>query len=400
MNIAEEIHALLADDIRGSELLRGIVDIIRPPRAKKMAAQNNCEVLVSLIEQNKKLRESINKAISSSILKSNLQFIFSESGLLTGTGFFSELSHKMVNKLLPTLLPENDLRTVVRKVFHKPWDYKWVYMVNDQTWIDVFKGLGLDISFEGPEQEEQLIRAAESLSYRIAALGLDKRVTRKAIQLLGPLNSFVEQNKVWQHYANALKSGITVRRFEYFGQLNTMLETGLEQVTAIRAANREKGTSLQQTFILERIYQQLERLKIIVTIIDPQVDVSTRTYSEYFKAVVKRENTHNKLRSFLSTNFSYLAYQIAEHGSHTGEKYITNNLKEYQQFFRSACIGGFIISFAALLKVWLTQYQMAPFWISFSLGLNYASALSSSIWYMVVLPPNSLLLPHPLLPQR
>ncbi|MES2775753.1 MAG: hypothetical protein V4722_16380 [Bacteroidota bacterium] len=373
MTLAEQIAVFLSES-KDQLFLKKLVDCIRPPRRKKAVAEDKIQELTSLINLDENLRRRINTAITNSITRADLQYIFSESGMITGSGFFAELSQKITEKILPTLLPEKDLRLHVRKIFPKDWDYKWINQVSEPTWIGLFRSIRLDVSFDGPQQKQQLLHAAKVLSYRIAALGLDKRIVQKAAEIIQPLNAFTEQNKAWQWYTHAMEMGDTAMQIEYFQRLNNLIEKGLEQVKEIRHVKRAAGTSLQQTFITERICQQLERLRIIITIIDPQVDVSTYAYANYFKEVVESENTHKKLGSFLSSNFSYLAYQIAEHGGRTGEKYITNNLKEYWQFFRSAAVGGIIISIAALIKMELGHFNWAPFWASFLFGLNYAFA--------------------------
>jgi len=371
--ISDQISTFLKEP-KEVPFLKSLVDTIRPPRRKKILAEENIVQLTSLILADKNLQYRISTAITKIVTKADLQYIFSESGLVTGSGFFAELSQKITEKILPTLLPKNDLRNHVRKIFSKKWDYKWIYQVQEQVWINLFRSINLNISFDSPAQQQQLIHAAEVLSYRIAALGLDKRIVQKAPEIILPLNAFTAQNKIWQLYRHAINTGDTVLRLEYFQQLDSIIARGLLQIEEIRHTRKEAGTSLQQTFIIERICQQLERLQIIITIIDPMVDVSTYAYTDYFKEIVESENTHKQLGSFLSLNFSTLAYQIAGHGGRTGEKYITNNLREYRQFFRSAAIGGVIISLAALIKMWLGHYTLAPFWASFLFGINYAIA--------------------------
>ena len=373
MNIESHIHSLLIQT-NDLALLKGLVDMIRPPRRKKLVAEETIKSLCTCIENDENLRQRIKTAITNTITKADLQYIFSDSGLVTGSGFFAELRQKIIEKILPTLLPENDLRIQVRKIFSKRWDYKWVNLLDPQIWVDLFRSIQMDVSFENDAQMNQLLLAAEKLSYCIAALSLDKKMMQQANGSGRHFNAFIEQNKAWQHYSEAFKNNDSQIKETSFQQLMYLLDKSLEQIKIIRKATQETGTSLQQTFIIERIRQQLLRLQIIITIIDPSADVSTMAYSEYFKEVVESENTHNRVRSFLSSNFSFLAYQIAEHGSRTGEKYITNNLKEYGQFIKAAAIGGVIISVAALVKLMLGFVPSAPFWQSFLFGLNYALA--------------------------
>jgi site-specific recombinase len=245
------------------------------------------------------------------------------------------------------------------------------------SWFVFFKTMKLNVHFQNAEQYKQLVTAAETLSYRIAALGLDRRITQKAGKILNPHNAFIEQNKEWLRFSALTGKELVNQDHSYsFSRMMQWIDMGLRQIKAFRKQKREKGTSLQQTFLVERLEQHLLRLQTILTIIDPSVEVNPQQYTNYFKEVVENENTHSNLRVFLSRNFYFLAYQISEHGSRTGEKYITNNFKEYRQFFWSAVIGGFIITLAAFLKVQLTNLHQPYFWASFSYGLNYAIAFS------------------------
>ena len=250
-------------------------------------------------------------------------------------------------------------------------------MVQMSSWFLFFKTMRLNIHFENPNQYKQLISAAETLSYRIAALGLDRHIVSKAGKILRPHNAFVDQNREWNRYSQLAGTADHEEAMSHsYSRFMQWIDMGLRQVKAFRKQKREKGTSLQQTFITERLEQHLLRLQTIISIIDPSIDVNPQEYTRYFLEVVENENTHNKLSVFLSRNFAFLAYQIAEHGSRTGEKYITNNFREYRQFFWSAAIGGFFISIAAFIKVELTNLHQPYFWASFCYGLNYALAFT------------------------
>lgn len=362
----------------GIELLTGLVNLIRP-KSLKYAHESSIKLdqITHWLEQHPAEQQQVREAITNTIGAADMQYIFSESGLLTSSGFFAELQQKITSRILPPLLPGNDLRFAVRKIFYRSNDYRWLNLMQVSSWFMLFKSLQLTIHFESAEQSRQLVAAAETLSYRIAALGLDKRITLKAGKILHPHNAFIEQNKEWHRFSLAAASNkLNEDHNHSYGRMMQWIDMALRQVKAFRKLKREKGTSLQQTFLTERLEQHLLRLQTILTILDPSVEVSPQQYTNYFKEVVENENTHANLRVFLSRNFYFLAYQISEHGSRTGEKYITNNFKEYRQFFGSALIGGFIITLAAFLKVQLTNLHQPYFWASFCYGLNYAIAFT------------------------
>lgn len=359
-----------------TDLLAGLVSILRPKRLRQaydasLKLDQLSNWLLAHTPERYRLRDAVSRIISSA----DLQYIFSESGLPTSSGFFAELSRKLVEKMLPTLLPQNDLRISIRKIFSKSTDYRWINQMPESSWYAFFKALRLNVTFEKKHHLEEVTKAGETLSYRVASLGLDRRLLSKSADILEPYNAFVEQNKEWLQFSKlAMEEKLVKGDASACNKMLQCIATGLLQIKEIKNRTKEKGTSLQQTFLTERIEQHLLRLETIVKIIDPTIDVSPQEYTRYFKEVVQNENTHNKLGVFLSLNFSYLAYEIAEHGSRTGEKYITNNFKEYRKFFWSAAIGGVIISFAAFIKIGLTALHQPYFWASLTYGINYALA--------------------------
>ena len=132
------------------------------------------------------------------------------------------------------------------------------------------------------------------------------------------------------------------------------------------------GTSLAQTYIITRLQQQIDRLFIILDVLDMDNSFNTDRFVEYFKTVVHNENRKNSIKEFLSENTSYLAYQIAEHGGRTGEKFISTTRREFWRMFQSAAGGGIIISFIGVIKNLLGKMSLAPFWQGFLYSTNYS----------------------------
>jgi len=341
----------------------------------KGGADNQLQQLTAWLQVHPSEKEQLRSCIVSIIDESDLNYIFTESGLLNGSGFFAELSRRLSDKFLPDLLPEHDLRLAVRKIFNHSKDYKWVSQIEQSTWIHFLNALNIVVEFSSQKHMTELIVSAEILSLRIAALGTEGRIIHQAPGIELHSNPFTEQYNEWNRYKQQIEqTGIVPTAPNAYSRVIQAIDAAMRQVRELRRLKSTQGTSLQQTFIVERLSQYLERFQIIVTLIDPTIDVGIQTHLQYFLQVVRNENTQNKIRPFLGNNVSQLAFQIAEHSSHTGEKYITSNSKEYFQFFKSAAIGGFIISFAALAKVGLSSLHLPYFWASFVYGINYALA--------------------------
>jgi site-specific recombinase len=357
-------------------LLRSIVTELRAASKQDATAANEqLQALTIWLHEHTAQKELLRQAIIRIIDEAELHYIFTESGLLSGSGFFAELSRRFSNKFLPELLPENDLRVAVRTIFNHSKDYQWVSKIEQSTWIHFLKTLDIVVEFSSPKHITQLIASAEILSLRIAALGTEGKIIHQSPNIEWHQNPFTQQYNEWHRYKQQIEqTGVAPASPNAYSRVIQAIDDALRQVRELRRLKSSQGTSLQQTFIVERLSQYLERLQIIVTLIDPTIDVGIQTYLHYFLQVVRNENTQNKIRAFIGNNVSYLAFQIAEHSSHTGEKYITSNSKEYFQFFKSAAIGGLIISFAALAKVGLSSLHLPYFWASFVYGINYALA--------------------------
>jgi site-specific recombinase len=134
-----------------------------------------------------------------------------------------------------------------------------------------------------------------------------------------------------------------------------------------------RGTSLAQTFVVVRLQQQIQRLFIILDVLDRDNFLDTDRFMNYFFTVIRNENTKNSVGEFLSQNLGLLAYQIAEHKGRTGEKYISSTRKDFWQLFWSAIGGGFIISFIAISKNLIGKLPLPLFWQGAAYGANYAA---------------------------
>jgi site-specific recombinase len=149
-------------------------------------------------------------------------------------------------------------------------------------------------------------------------------------------------------------------------------EACTKTVEYISEQRKKNGTSLSQTFMLFRIQQLLERLLLITDVLNTTKLFDAERFLEYFVRVIVYEKKKNSLRTFLSANFSFLAYKITEHGGVRGEKYITTTRREYWQMIKAAMGGGLIISFIAVVKNLLSRLAIAPFWQGFLYSVNYS----------------------------
>ena len=146
----------------------------------------------------------------------------------------------------------------------------------------------------------------------------------------------------------------------------------LQTIEWARQQRLDHGTSLAQTFVLLRLEQLIERMFIVIDVLNNDNAFDSDRFVHYFQTIVRNEKRKNSLGEFLSSNLGLLAYQIAEHKGKKGEKYISASRGDYWNLFTSSMGGGLIISVVTIIKTLLSTLHLPLFWQGMSYGSNYA----------------------------
>ena len=359
---------------RSLGVLVELIDKIRPDNPKNITqAEERFKVQLYHFSQNRTALFGLRKALLTQFLKTNIVIALTENGIVSSRGLVQELMGKIKHKLLPELQAPDNFLYVINKIFYKKNDYTWVEGMDPDLWKQFFEGLGIQISLTEPGLIIQLQKALQLLSYRITTLGLEKEIIQRYENTGDAVFPFLEQNRLVNEYLFLCKSGQELsNQTILFDNITEALHNCNQSIHWIREQRLVYGTSLAQTYILTRLQQQIDRLFIILDVLDSDNHFNTERFVDYFKMVVRNENCKNSIKEFLSENTSYLAYQIAEHGGRTGEKFITTTRREFWRMFRSAMGGGVIISFIGICKNLLAKMSLAPFWQGFLYSTNYS----------------------------
>ncbi|MES2431590.1 MAG: hypothetical protein V4556_11675 [Bacteroidota bacterium] len=356
------------------EFLIELVDKIRPSKAKDIKqAEIRFKAVLYQISQERTPLFSLRKALLTQFLKTNIVIALTENGIVSSRGFVQELMSKLKHKILPPLQTPDNFLYVINKVFYKKRDHFWVEGIDRNLWIQFFEMLGIQINLTEPKLIKQLEQSLQLLSYRITTLGLEKEITHRYENFEDAIYPFLEQNRLINEYLHL--SNTTAQEEMRQILLDNITEALHNCNQSIQWINEQRvvyGTSLSQAYIITRLQQQINRMFIILDVLDSDNEFNTERFTEYFTTVVRNENRKNSIKEFISENTGYLAYQIAEHGGRTGEKFITTTKKEFWMMFVSACGGGVIISFIGIIKNLLAKIPMAPFWQGFLYSTNYS----------------------------
>lgn len=359
---------------RSLEFLVELIGKIRPDKPKDIEqATLRFKALLYQVGQDKTSLFGLRKALLTQFLKTNIVVALTENGIVSSRGLVQELMSKIKHKILPELQAPDNFLYVINKIFYKKTDHIWVKGVDKDLWIQFFEGLGIQINLTEPKLIQQFQQALQQLSYRIAALGLEKEITLQYENPGDAVFPFLEQNRLVNEYLHLDANGMDeLSKRILLANITEALHNCNQSIQWIKEQRIVYGTSLAQTYVITRLQQQIDRQFIILDVLDTDSNFDTERFVEYFKTVVHNENRKNSIMEFLSENTSYLAYQIAEHGGRTGEKFITTTRREFWRMFRSAMGGGIIISFIGITKNLLSKMSVAPFWQGFLYSTNYS----------------------------
>lgn len=363
----------IGDSHGGLDFLVGFFSAIRPHGGHRDAT-DNLRTVTTTLGTNDIVLGNLRHAILSQLIRTDLSSALTESGIPLARGFWQELFGRLRHKLLPPLQPENDFLFVINRVFFRHHDYVWVEDIPRADWIGFFEVLGLSLHIDDRRILRQLLVALNTLSYQVAQLGLEKDVLN---YLPGPYrdeNPFLTQNYLIHDLEDRMSD--TGSRKETLNELSDRLKQAIgwchQCIEHVRENHGEQGASLHQTYMLLLLDNRLDRMAILLDLLDAGARFDTGRFVDFFRMLIRNENRKNSILEFMSQSLGYLAYQIAEHKGAKGDKYITSTWTEYREMLKSAMGGGAWICLVVLVKDLLIRMPMAIFWHGFAYSINYS----------------------------
>ncbi|WP_343595242.1 site-specific recombinase [Acinetobacter sp.] len=365
----------------GEQALIDFVRILRPKNAKdSQEIHQNIQNVIQVVLQTPDFSNVLRRYILRLITQYKQTRLYSDSGILSLDGFWDQLGQRIVSHILPPLNDDTQLQDLVAKVFYLPSDHYWLERIEQSDWILFFGLFDNSTSDQIAKNNirQSLIKAINVLSYRISGIGLFPELIYAEPKLIEYESPFIAQNREIIHFVQQFNTPIQQHNeVSVFpppdtAQAFVMIEQCLDIVANIRRATKRIGVSLNLTYLLTVLEQSLDRLEILLQLVDYQSKTHAVAAKELLYNLIKATHNEKSVGALLSANSELLALQVTENASKTGEHYVSTDKKGFFDMYRAAAGAGCIIAVMATIKILLSRLVLSPFMHAFSYSMNYA----------------------------
>ncbi len=361
------------------ELMRRSIAYLRPRNLKDSGAAERQKALFERLETDPELLAAFRQHLVHFIATRRLVTFFTDSGILPGTGFFSEWWRILWNRILPEVPDERRLKDCLHVIYDHSDDWRWL----EQTPIDFSQHFWALLapneelrSIDWLTIQEQILDSVLLLAHRVSGLGVDSELMRAAPNFDDNSPRFIALSAEALDFVNAFRLSLNSAEpsSDDGSQLLVMADQCQETLAQIRKRALSVGTSLHLSYILTRSEQSLERLRELVAILvsaDRYHDGAISAWSSFAREAFLAENRRNSLRYYMTQLSRLMAVRVTENAARSGEHYICETRSDYSQMWRSAAGAGVLIGGMALLKIFAAALHAPLFVEAFLFSMIY-----------------------------
>lgn len=372
-------QSLSAGECSSGAALADLIRSLRPSSATNHEqAVMNLRALAWLLEHNPTYRQALRSALLELLTQTRQIPLYTESGILANTGFFSTLSKRVGERLLPMPIREDSLQDRFGRLFRWKQDHIWLAGIPDETWQQLWQAMAW------PEEENragwvqtrlQMVEAVQILSARVTAIGLEPELVRVYPEIERFESPFLHLNAAVLRYADSYRQALAdgTAQAEDDKHVLVLLDQCEEILGKIRKNASRNGISVNLTYQALRLLQSLNRLRALLSLLEPGHDPGHNpALFQLILDFARAENRKYSVSDVFKSNTELLALQVTEHAGRHGEHYIAESRREWGSMAKAAMGAGLIVGVMALIKLLLAQAHLPLLWEGLSYGLNYA----------------------------
>lgn len=330
------------------------------------------DALIKLLKNNQSHQTSLGKFLLQLINQYNPDSIFADIDISSYKGFFSKLTQLISHRVLPMVIDDNDIMSLIDEVFDKDYDITWLLAVDLQKYDALINCIHLndDDLHMVATTKNNILNAMVVLSQRISGMGLNKELMSKYPHMLNYSSAFVAQNQETLQYVDNYRKLHQLDNLTDFmpvedvnpNHLQVMLEQCQDIVKTTRKQIYKTGVSVELISVLFTLEKSINRLNLLIGLVSNNQGKRYKSIFFLVHSLVKHGKKRFSVVSLVNNNTRLLSQKITENASKVGEHYITTDKSGYYKMFKKAAIGGLIIPIMATLKILSYEWSVAPLW--------------------------------------
>ncbi|PKG34050.1 MULTISPECIES: site-specific recombinase [Psychrobacter] len=377
--ILQQITAL--SDVPDPAVLKRLIDELRVSDKEPALANENIQDLIDILRHHPEYGDGLASFVLKLIIQYRQIALYTDTGIMSDQGFFNSLRRLVGHRFLPLLPQEDSVVELVGYLFDKRSDERWLANIDKEKWDELVELIRVEEAHLDlvATAKNSILNAIIILSYRISGIGLHPDLMESYPQILNYSASFVAQNQEAVLFVNQYRQAheldtltdITPEKAVDPAPLLVMIEQCEDIVATVRKRIYKTGISIRLTNMMLRLDQSLQRMRILTELVTDDYNKRDLAVIELIQTLITTANRRYSIGYLIDNNTKLLSRKVTENASRVGEHYISTDKAGYQEMFKKASIGGFIIAFMATTKILAYHLALAPMGRAFINSMIY-----------------------------
>ena len=379
--LAEALNRFRNPEADTLELIRRLVAVLRPQSRRDGGSAERYQFMLDRLASDPELLAAFRSHVVHFVATRRLVTFFTESGVLPGTGFFSEWWRILGSRLLPEVPDERRLKDCLHVIYDRSNDWRWLESIPDQAaqrfWALIAPADELR-NIDWRSIQEQMLDAVLLLAHRVSGLGVESELMRASPNFDDDTPRFIALSAEALDFVNAFRGALNdpEQVADDGSQLLVIADQCQDTLQRIRKRALTVGTSLHLSYLLTRSEQSLDRLRELAAILlagqqSTARDEAIQSWGGFAHAAFLSENRRNSLRFYVAQLSRLLAVRVTENAARSGEHYICETGTDYRRMWRSAAGAGVLIGLMAMLKIKAAALHAPLFGEAFMFSMIY-----------------------------
>ncbi|UXR63297.1 site-specific recombinase [Bdellovibrio bacteriovorus] len=300
--------------------------------------------------------------------------LYTETGLPRELGLWSELSDRLMMKLLPTPPLDHELGYLFWALFPAKEDPLWISSIDNVTFDKLVELFNFEVGTDEQDWNRFSIDLEDALVYlviQVRAIGLSPAIRYRLDKPNFRDSAFFALVRGLEEFVNAYHAGDRNLTLEKASRFRMIVWECRRELAQVHKHLDEYGVSVDLVFQMARLRTYLQRVDSLLEILlNERLDAKKVT--SFLSKLVEENQDLRSISSLMSQNISLLARKVVERAAETGEHYITRTKDEYRRMLQAAGGGGAITALTVYVKIGILALGLSGFMEGMLASINYA----------------------------